>query len=221
MTTAIKFCGLTREVDAEQAIALGASYLGIILAGGPRLVSIEQGRRVLGTAHHDVRRVAVFGEQSMDEILSISEVLALDVMQLHGDPSPAMVRQLRNITSRAIWPVLRVEGTSLPAQTMALASESGTIVLDAKVVGQLGGTGVTLNWSGLRDEVAALRAALPALRIVLAGGLRAENVARAMGLLSPDVVDVSSGVELSPGVKDPVAMKQFADAVRTAKGTGA
>lgn len=211
---AIKICGLTRPDDAREAVDAGADYLGVILAGGPRLLDVTQARRVLGAARHEVRRVAVFGAQSVDETREIAEALALDAVQLHGDPSEDFVRQLRDGWSRAIWPVLRVEGTSLPASAAALARAAGHLVLDAKVVGQLGGTGVALDWGGLRDEVAAVRAAVPDVRIVLAGGLRAENVRTAIGLLAPDVVDISSGVEVSPGVKDPVAIQQFVAAVR-------
>jgi phosphoribosylanthranilate isomerase len=77
---------------------------------------------------------------------------------------------------------------------------------------------VTLDWAALSDSVAALRRDVPSLRVVLAGGLRASNVGEAIRLLSPDVVDVSSGVEVSPGVKDPVAVERFVSAVRHATG---
>lgn len=214
--TRVKICGLMHRGDAEHAEQAGASYLGVILAGGPRLVDITTARNVLGARRHSVRRVAVFGDRPIAEIVSASEALDLDVMQLHGDPSVADVKALRAASSRAVWPVLRVEGTGLPAMAAALASAAGALVLDARVVGQLGGTGVALDWAGLADAVQALRRAVPDFELVLAGGLRADNVAHALALLEPDVVDVSSGVETAPGVKDPMAVEQFVSAVSAA-----
>ena len=104
------------------------------------------------------------------------------------------------------------------AYAAALGAAAGAGVLDAHVVGQLGGTGVALDWSGLQDAVAALRAAVPGIRVILAGGLRPANVSVAIRLLSPDVVDVSSGVECNTGFKDPVLVEQFVAAVRSAAG---
>ncbi len=213
----MKICGLTRREDAEQAEATGANYLGVILAGGPRLLDLATASAVLGARRPAVQRVAVFGDHPVDEIVSIADRLDLDVLQLHGDPSVEVLVDLHRRTSRALWPVLRVEGTALPAHAEALARTTGALVLDAKVVGQLGGTGVTLDWSGLAEAVALLRRAVPQLRLVLAGGLRGDNVARAMALLEPDVVDVSSGVEYAPGLKDPSAIARFVSAVSAAK----
>ena len=215
--TRVKICGLTRRADAEIAEREGASFLGVILASGPRLVDVARARDILGARRHTVRRVAVFGDQSVDEITAVSDALDLDVMQLHGDPTVAQVTALRAASDRGVWPVLRVEGKELPSNAPALAEAAGALVLDAKVVGQLGGTGTALDWAGLADAVARLRARVPAFELVLAGGLRAANVAQAIALLEPDVVDVSSGVESAPGVKDPVAIEAFVSAVSAAK----
>ena len=218
--TDVKICGLTRMKDADVAERAGARYLGVILASGPRLLDIDGARDVLGARRHNVRRVAVFGDQSVAELLSISESLDLDVLQLHGNPSVGQIRQLRTATARDLWPVVRVDGTALPSEATGLALAAGALVLDAKVVGQLGGTGVALDWEGLAQAVAALRLAVPTCRLVLAGGLRTSNVHNAIALLDPDVVDVSSGVETSPGVKDPLAIKQFVAAVAVAQRKG-
>lgn len=215
--TAVKICGLTRPEDAARAEAAGAEYLGVILAGGPRLLDLATASVVLGAPRPTVRRVAVFGDRPIDELVSMSDALDLDILQLHGDPSVELLGALQRRTPRALWPVLRVEGTTLPPQAVAVARATGAVVLDAKVVGQLGGTGVALDWSGLSGAVASLRRAVPQLQLVLAGGLRADNVAHAMALLEPDVVDVSSGVEYAPGVKDPAAIARFVSAVSAAK----
>ncbi|AMW04975.1 phosphoribosylanthranilate isomerase [Gemmatimonas phototrophica] len=216
---AIKICGLTRPADAADAERLGASFLGGILAGGPRLLSLDAARVVLGPRRHTVRRVAVFGEQKVEEIRVIAQELDLDVIQLHGTQTVDEVAHLAQITARTVWPVLRVAGSTLPGHAVALARATGYLVLDAHVVGQLGGTGVALDWSGLRAAVEALRQQVPLVQLILAGGLRPANVAQAIQLLSPQVVDVSSGVEAAPGVKDPALVQQFVTAVRGAAET--
>jgi len=105
---------------------------------------------VLGPRRHTVRRAAVFGDQSAAEIAKVAEQLQLDVVQLHGDPGSDDVRFLKERLACAIWPVVRVDSTTenatLPTRASELAELSGWLVLDAKVPGQLGGTGVSLNW---------------------------------------------------------------------------
>jgi phosphoribosylanthranilate isomerase len=219
ISPAIKICGLTRPADADDAERRGASYLGGILAGGPRLLSVDAARVVLGPRRHTVRRVAVFGEQTEAEIRVIADELDLDVLQLHGAQTVDVVSRLVQTTGRTVWPVLRVSGTTLPEHAVALARVAGHLVLDAHVVGQLGGTGVALDWSGLQAGVEALRQQVPGVQLILAGGLRPSNVAQAIQLLSPQVVDVSSGVEAAPGVKDPALVQQFVTAVQGAAET--
>ena len=214
----VKICGLTRPDDARHAERTGASYLGVIMASGPRLLDVGRAATVLGPRRPGIARVAVFGDQSSNVVIENADALDLDVVQLHGVPTVADVVHIMESTARAVWPVLRVEGTRIPSEAVALAEAAGFLLLDAHVIGQLGGTGVTLDWGALSDSVAALRRDVPAVRVVLAGGLHANNVGEAIRLLSPDVVDVSSGVEASPGVKDPVAVERFVSAVRHATG---
>ncbi len=216
--TQVKICGLTRRGDADLAERAGASYLGVILASGPRLLDVERARTVLGPRRHTVQRVAVFGSIPVEELLAVSVSLDLDVLQLHGETSAQQIRLLRTATARTVWPVLRVDGVTLPKEAADLAAAAGALVLDAKVAGRLGGTGVTLDWEGLVQAVAGLRATVPALQLVLAGGLREDNVASAIRLLNPEVVDVSSGVETAPGVKDQSAVERFVSAAMAAKG---
>ncbi|WP_310569369.1 phosphoribosylanthranilate isomerase [Gemmatimonas sp.] len=214
----VKICGLTRERDAQHAVTTGASYIGAIMAGGPRLLTMDRARAVLGPRRHDVQRVVVFGDQHPDDVIVTVQTLDLDVAQLHGAYTAASIDTIRRETGRMVWPVLRVAGTMLPDDAAALGASAGTVVLDAHVVGQLGGTGVALDWSGLRNAVGALRESVPGIRIILAGGLRPRNVIEAIRLLSPDVVDVSSGVESETGLKDPMLVEQFVAAVRSAAG---
>ncbi len=212
----VKICGLTRRDDARHAEQAGASYLGAILAGGPRLLSTEQARHVLGPRRHGVRRVAVFGDQSAEAVIVLARELELDVVQLHGSRTAEEAAYIGAESACVVWPVLRVAGTALPADAGALAAVHRTLVLDAHVVGQLGGTGVALDWAALAASVRDLRRAVPDLTLILAGGLSPENVGQAMQLLSPDVLDVSSGVESAPGVKDPARVQRFVQAVQDA-----
>ncbi len=214
----VKICGLTRAADAAHARHSGASCLGAIMAGGPRLLTMEQARAVLGPRRHEVQRVVVFGDQTAEEVIVAVRTLDLDIAQLHGACTVASIEAIRRATGRSVWPVLRVAGTTLPDDAARLGAAAGAVVLDAHVVGQLGGTGVALDWSGLQDAVEALRRTVPGIRVILAGGLRPANVIDAIRLLSPDVVDVSSGVESVTGVKDPVLVEQFVAAVRSAGG---
>jgi len=215
----IKFCGLTRVEDAAQAVALGASYVGVIFAGGPRQVTPTRAAEILADVPTSVRRVGVFGDQTADEIARVADVARLDVVQLHGSHDAARLSDLRRLFRGHIWRVLRLGATPLPADThiVGLAGDVGDgLLLDSYVQGALGGTGVALPWESLAPRVAELRGVLAGRPIVLAGGLQSGNVQRAIQALSPDVVDVSSGVESAPGIKDHSRMRVFRDAVSTA-----
>lgn len=210
----IKFCGLTQPEDARAAAEAGAAYAGVIFAGGPRLVSAERAAEVLDAAGPTVRRVGVFGAAGAREIAETARAARLDVVQLHGDPSRAEVDAVRRSFAGQVWAVVRVSGETLPPHASPLFGSADGVVLDAQVPGTLGGTGVTLAWAALRDEVDRARAVSGAL-LVLAGGLRADNVGQAVRALAPDVVDVSSGVERAPGIKDLTLLRAFAIAVRS------
>jgi phosphoribosylanthranilate isomerase len=209
----IKFCGMTRAEDARHAANLGARYVGVIFAGGPRGLTPDAARRVLASVPDTVGRVGVFGTLSADEIASRADWLDLDVVQLHGDPDADLIEELRGEWDGEVWAVQRVEGTTLPDEAQELFDTADGVVLDARVAGKLGGTGVSLPWHALRDSVDAYRG--QRARVILAGGLRPENVAAAIEALHPDVVDVSSGVEAGVGVKDHARMRAFRDAVHS------
>ncbi len=207
--TALKFCGLTRELDAEAASTLGATYVGAIFAGGPRLLTPERARDVLA-AGGEARRVGVFGASAPAMIGQIARTAQLHVAQLHADPTAADVAAVRGEFDGEVWAVVRCAADALPAGVEALAEGADAILLDARVDGTLGGSGVALPWVALRAAVDRLRISVP---IVLAGGLAPANVAEAVRAFRPDVVDVSSGVERSPGIKDHDLMRAFAGAL--------
>lgn len=218
MAVEIKFCGLTRAEDAQLATALGAAYLGVILARGPRQLTVEQAAALFATldawpARLDAprpRRVGVFADADARAIVRAVALLGLDVVQLHGLDDARLISALREETAARLWTVLHVGPEGLDEKRLTSAQRADGLVLDAKVEGMLGGTGQAFDWERVRASVTPLRGVRP---IILAGGLRPDNVARAIDVFSPDVVDVSSGVESSPGCKDPARMRAFADAV--------
>jgi phosphoribosylanthranilate isomerase len=205
----VKFCGLTRPEDAALAGELGAAYVGAIFAGGPRELTPERARDVLGAAGGTTRRVGVFGSQSAAEVGRTAAVAGLDVVQLHADPDARAVDDVRAHFAGEVWAVVRTDG-ALPEGLRELASRADAILLDARVPGTLGGSGVALPWAELRGRIADLRVEVP---IVLAGGLRPGNIVEAVRAFAPAVVDVSSGVERSPGVKDHGLMRDFVRAL--------
>ena len=212
MRAEIKFCGMTRGVDAEMGAKLGAAYVGVIFAGGPRSISVEQAATVLARVPATVGRVGVFDSTDADHVVNVARTLTLAAVQLHGGSNDSTIDSIRASFEGEIWAVLRLANGEVGSDAAALFDVADAVVLDAHVRGRLGGTGVTLPWEQLVDQLGPLRGRRA--RLVLAGGLKAENVGRAIELLRPDVVDVSSGVETAPGIKDHARMRAFRDAVR-------
>ena len=211
MATDIKVCGLTRSIDAEYADAAGVEYLGVIFAGGPRERTPAQARDTL--AGRRARKVGVFADQPEDVIASVVETVGLHVVQLHGGADPARVERVRAATGKEIWAVVRTADGVLPDSIEELCDAADALLIDAHVPGQLGGSGVRVPWDRLGESLDALDYHP---RIVLAGGLTADNVAEAIDLVAPNVVDVSSGVESSAGIKDHSRIRAFVGAVRSA-----
>lgn len=209
----VKICGLTRAVDAEYADAAGASYLGVIFAGGPRQRLPQQAREVL--LGRRARKVGVFADQPETEIADIAREVGLDVVQLHGVSNPGRVHAVRAATGREVWAVLRTADGHLSEEAEAIADEADALVVDALVPGMLGGSGVAVPWMELGESLDAME---NGHRIVLAGGLTADNVAEAIDYVSPMVVDVSSGVESAPGIKDHARIRAFIAAAQAAGG---
>ncbi len=215
MPAAAKICGLVRPDDAAAAAQAGARYVGAILAGGPRLVTPVGARAVFDQAG-SATRVVVVGHEPVDDIVRGAMTAGADIVQLHGDPSPRMVLDLRERWPGGIWAALRVPPTVFDEErAAALFAVADGVVLDAYVPGALGGTGVSIDWKALAVPLRRVRASKDASALfVLAGGLTAENVKIGIRLLSPDVVDVSSGVESSPGIKDHARVQRFIAAAR-------
>jgi phosphoribosylanthranilate isomerase len=206
MLAKVKFCGMTRPQDAALASEIGASYIGVVFADGPRKVSPSRGREILDAAGTKVRRVGVFGTNAPDEIARASELAGLDVVQLHADPTPNEVRSIRTSFRGEVWAAIRLAGHHIPKDAESLFDTADAVVLDARSEQRLGGTGRALLWSEVAVDLARDRGSSA---VVLAGGLKPDNVGSAIRTLAPDVVDVSSGVESAPGIKDPWLMREF------------
>jgi phosphoribosylanthranilate isomerase len=205
---------MTRPQDAAIGAEIGASYIGVVFAAGPRRVTPVQAKKIFEAAGKAVRHVGVFGTNDPDEIARTAIETQLDVVQLHNDPTTSDVRAIRAKFSGEIWAAIRIAGTHIPHEAEALFDSADAIVLDARSEKQLGGTGQALPWSELAVDLARDRGSSA---VVLAGGLKPSNVGSAVRTLAPDVVDVSSGVESAPGIKDPWLMREFYAAVSGAR----
>lgn len=157
----IKFCGLTRPEDTELAVALGAAYVGVIFAGGPRELTPARAAEVLApTSGAPTKRVGVVAAQPVDELLAIAERAQLDVLQLSYGADTAQRIGLRSRFGGALWGVTHVRpDAARPDTDPALWVADGLtgIVLDTAVAGRLGGTGVALDWAAVAPEVQRLR----------------------------------------------------------------
>lgn len=199
---AVKVCGLTTPADARAVAALGVWGIGVVFAAGsPRRVDAATAAAVLAAVPAGVQRVGVFVGASADEMAATARTAGLTHLQVHGDADPGAARRASGL------PVIQgiaIDGPEAIAR--ARASTADMVLLDAAVAGLHGGTGTTFDWSLLEGDALGRPFAL-------AGGLRPGNVAEALRRLSPAIVDVSSGVESSPGRKDPERVRAFVDAV--------
>ena len=197
---------MTRPQDAALGAEIGASYIGVVFADGPRRMTPDQARGIFDAAGGTIKRVGVFGTNDPEEIARNSEEARLQVVQLHADPTPAEVVAIRGRFRGEIWAAIRIAGARIPAGAEPLFDGADAVVLDARSDRRLGGTGQALPWGELAGNLGRHRGAAA---VVLAGGLKPTNVAAAIRTLAPDVVDVSSGIESAPGIKDPWLMREF------------
>jgi phosphoribosylanthranilate isomerase len=215
----VKICGITRQQDAELAAGLGASAIGFVFwPNSPRYIAVENATAI-AAAVPAVLKVGVFVDQTVEEVRRIFDAAGLDVAQLHGHESPEYCRELTarlkaDLTagdapegSTFRRTVIKAVGMTDNEATRIADFDSGVVLLvDAHDPQKFGGTGKTVNWEAAR-EIAATR------RTILAGGLNAANIKLAVRSVRPYGVDVSSGVESAPGVKDPKRLRTFFEAL--------
>lgn len=198
----IKICGLTRNQDVQVAVAEGVDALGFVLyAPSSRAVTAEQAALLIKHAPAFVTTVALFVDESAEEIYRALDVCSFDLLQFHGDESPEFCRQFNRPYMKAI----RVRSAEDIQRAVQQYPDTKALLLDAYVENLPGGTGQAFDWR-----------LIPELSIpwILAGGLNANNVADAVNQVKPFAVDVSGGVEASKGIKDVQKIKDFISEVR-------
>lgn len=209
----IKICGVTLAEDAARIAAAGADFLGLnFWSGSKRRVDVDRAAAIATAARAagPVQIVGLFVDAGAAEIAAIHARVELDVIQLHGAEPPEDAAAVARAVGRPVWKAI---AAGAPADLARLAAwPADAILLDTPTPGR-GGSGLTFDWSLAR----AARAADPTRRIVLAGGLHAGNVAAAIAAVGPWAVDVASGVEAAPGVKDAAKVAAFIAAARAAR----
>lgn len=220
----VKICGNTNLEDAALAAELGADALGFVFAPSKRQVTAAQVAAITPHLPAGVERVGVFYSHDPEEIAGVTHATGLTAVQLHGGFDESLLIALGDrfagtvrIIQTLHWTVGEEGGGSSPEE---LASHIGRVaalgiadrvLIDSKVGGAGGGTGVAFDWTRARGLFTSAPRSVP---LILAGGLRPENVAQAIGELEPWGVDVSSGVEASPGRKAPERLARFLENAR-------
>lgn len=204
MRPRVKICGLTRPEDAAAAARLGAWALGVIFAAeSPRRVDAKRAARLFEAAPAGMMRVGVFVNTPASEIAAAAEACGLTAVQLHGEETPAFCRELKQRTGLAVIKALRVSG---PASLEGVVQfDTDLVLLDTYHPGKRGGTGEIFDWS----LAARLPAAFRSRRLILSGGLGPDNIAAAHGAIEPFALDVSSGIESSPGIKEHTSLERL------------
>jgi phosphoribosylanthranilate isomerase len=199
----MKFCGITRREDAFGAADAGATAIGFVFApSSPRAITPDAARTIARALPPFVLRVGVFVDQGASWLRYVAEAVGLDLVQLHGRETP----------SAACWWPRMIKALPRDVDLLAAASEwpdDVTMLVDAATGDAPGGTGRLADWP-------AAAALARTRRVVLAGGLTAENVGEAIAIVRPYAVDVSSGIETRPGEKSAARMRAFAHAVEAA-----
>ncbi len=226
----LKICGITRRDDRLLVERAGADYCGVILEfpPSPRSVTVEQAGEIFAEAK--IRVVGVLVNKPPEFAERVWQQLGLHAVQLHGDEPPEEVRRAKSRLGCEVWKVIHLPPDSeaphdqcdLEQRISAyVAAGADTLLFDTSDVqkGQrrYGGTGKPFDWQFLRTLISLLKAQagdLPPVRVFLAGGLNVDNVSQAITALCPDGIDVSSGVELSPGVKDPEKVMAMVEQVK-------
>jgi phosphoribosylanthranilate isomerase len=205
--TNVKICGITNVDDATVAIKAGADLLGFIFyAKSPRYVSPGHAKEIIRAIRQlspVIRCVGVFVDETLDNIRRVMELAQLDLVQLHGNESADMVRKLSPRGYKALRPRNANDARASVEQYRAVVNNNiPAFIVDAFDAKQYGGTGIRADW----NIAANIAREFP---ILLAGGLNAENVADAIRVVKPWGVDVSSGVERAPGLKDHTRVREF------------
>ncbi|WP_037500346.1 phosphoribosylanthranilate isomerase [Solirubrobacter soli] len=206
--TKVKVCGITRLEDAELAIGHGAWAIGFILwEPSKRFVDPGVAAGIARQVRRKVETVGVFVNQPLDEIADRVDILGLTHVQLHGDEGPSFCSAVAQRTGAKVIKAVRI-GHAADLRDLE-RFHTDYHLLDTAKDGMYGGTGATWDWGLVRNR----RNKIP---VILSGGLTADNVAGGIDAVRPYAVDVASGVEASPGVKDPAKLEAFFAAIENA-----
>lgn len=204
---------MTNEEDVRAAVDLGAAFVGTVLTESKRRVTPDRAKSLFAVLDGTpVKSVGVFGDESLEDVIDAARLAGCDVVQFHGrGHRPDDSDRLRSELDVDVWHVVRVGPEGVVGTDRDGASSADGVLLDTFAVNALGGTGQPFDWESVAGEVRDLRFGRC---LIVAGGLRPDNVRWAIERLAPDVVDVASGVESAPGVKDHQKMAAFMAAVR-------
>jgi phosphoribosylanthranilate isomerase len=209
----VKICGITRNKDLVMASEAGADAVGVVVdvPSSPRNLSLDEAEKIIKNAPIFVKTIAVTVPKSLDRLIKIYEKLKPDILQIHGNNLPNIA--IREKLSDAILiKAVQAMSNKVIENSVETANTFDAILLDSSVSGKYGGTGKVHDW-GLSKRV---REAIHSKPLVLAGGLKPENVKDAIRIVQPYAVDVSSGVESQLGIKDPRMILEFIKNVKEA-----
>ena len=199
----IKICGFTRPQDAQAAAELGADAVGLVFyAKSKRCVDAAQAAEIVAALPPQVVKVALFVNESAEQIRRILGAVPIDILQFHGDEAPEFCRQF----GKPYWKAVRVQSAQDIAEAAEHYADAVALLLDAHIEGQYGGTGQVFDWRLLPDTMP--------LPWILSGGLNPDNVAAAVRQTGAAWLDVSSGVEQAPGIKSRDLMADFIQKAR-------
>ena len=203
MRTRVKICGITRLEDALEAARLGADAIGFVFyPDSPRNIAVEQASRIRFALPPFLSVVALFVDPEMERVREVMTAVRPDALQFHGNETP---QQCRSYGMPYIKAIRMEEGIDVLAEARRYHDAQG-LLLDTFVRDKAGGTGQRFDWTRVPGDIPR--------PVILAGGLVADNVAQAVGLVKPWALDVSGGVESSAGIKDAAKMAAFIDKAR-------
>lgn len=214
----VKICGMARAEDVRTAAGAGADYVGLVLADSPRRLEPADAAGLARTARQeDVVPVGVVVDRTADEVAALADRAGFPVVQLHGREPPRVCAALRE-AGLEVWKAVRPRSRrELEEEAARYRGATDALLVEGWSPERAGGTGTSFPLAWLEDETARRDIG----RLVLAGGLDPAGVGEAVRRVAPDVVDVSSGVEASPGRKDPGRVRAFVAAARSAGGGSA
>jgi phosphoribosylanthranilate isomerase len=210
MMVKVKICGITNPYDASKAVELGVDALGFVFTPSPRRVSPQMVRHIISALPAPVQKMGVFVDEDIATVRDIVAYCGLDLIQLHGAESPEFCRELMPRTVKSI----RVKDESSLLTMRPYMGKVRALLLDTYQKGIKGGTGKVFDWS------LAAKAGEFGVPIILSGGLKPSNVKKAISAVKPHAVDANSGVEICPGRKSLILMKELIETVKSMNNGG-